>query len=127
MRSRIRKRDRLGQLQSRLYLQYFEHTSIAYYRSSPRYHAEGLQGDLLMLHGMVDRTVHFQDVLRISQRFIELGKDHWELAVFPMEDHGFAESSSWTDEYKRIYRLFERILYSRFQGINNRASRMKIS
>jgi dipeptidyl aminopeptidase/acylaminoacyl peptidase len=84
--------------------------SIAYFRSSPIYHAEGLQGDLLMLHGMVDRNVHFQDVVRMSQRFIELGKDNWELAVFPMEDHGFVEGSSWTDEYKRIYRLFEKNL-----------------
>lgn len=84
--------------------------SIAYYRSSPIYHAEGLEGDLLMLHGMVDRNVHFQDVVRMSQRFIEFGKENWELAVFPMEDHGFVESSSWTDEYKRIFRLFEKNL-----------------
>ncbi|NND33827.1 MAG: prolyl oligopeptidase family serine peptidase [Saprospiraceae bacterium] len=84
--------------------------SIAYRRSSPIYHAEGLQGNLVMLHGMVDRNVHFQDVVRMSQRFIELGKDDWELAVFPMEDHGFIESSSWVDEYKRIYRLFEKNL-----------------
>jgi dipeptidyl aminopeptidase/acylaminoacyl peptidase len=84
--------------------------SIAYYRSSPIYHAEGLEGDLLMLHGMVDRNVHFQDVVRMSQRFIEFGKENWELAVFPMEDHGFVESNSWTDEYKRIFRLFEKTL-----------------
>ncbi len=81
--------------------------SIAYYRSSPIYHAEGLAGELLMLHGMVDRNVHFQDVVRLSQRFIELGKEGWELAVFPMEGHGFVESSSWKDEYKRIFKLFK--------------------
>jgi dipeptidyl aminopeptidase/acylaminoacyl peptidase len=46
----------------------------------------------------------------MSQRFIELGKDHWELALFPMEDHGFVEPSSWTDEYKRIFKLFEKNL-----------------
>ena len=80
--------------------------SLAYRRSSPIYHAEGLQGHLLMLHGMVDVNVHFQDVVRLSQRLIELGKDHWDLAVYPMEDHGFVEASSWTDEYKRIYALF---------------------
>lgn len=84
--------------------------SIAYYRSSPIYHAEKLEGDLVMLHGMVDTNVHFQDVVRMAQRFIEAGKDNWELAVFPMEGHGFVEPSSWADEYKRIYRLFERNL-----------------
>jgi dipeptidyl aminopeptidase/acylaminoacyl peptidase len=27
-----------------------------------------------------------------------------------MEDHGFVEPSSWTDEYKRIFKLFEDVL-----------------
>ncbi len=84
--------------------------SIAYYRSSPIYHAEHLEGDLIMLHGMVDRNVQFQDVVRMTQRFIEAGKKNFELAVFPMEDHGFVESSSWADEYRRIFELFERNL-----------------
>ena len=84
--------------------------SIAYRRSSPIYFAEGLKGHLLMLHGMVDINVHFQDIVKLSQRLIELGKDNWELAVYPMEDHAFTEPSSWTDEYKRIYKLFETVL-----------------
>ncbi len=81
--------------------------SIAYAKSSPIYHAQGLKGHLLICHGMVDVNVHFQDAVRLTQRLIELGKDNWELAVYPMEDHGFVEASSWTDEYKRILRLFE--------------------
>ena len=84
--------------------------SIAYRRSSPIYFAEGLKGNLLMLHGMVDVNVHFQDVVRLSQRLIELKKDKWDLAVFPLEDHGFVEPSSWADEYKRIFKLFEETL-----------------
>jgi dipeptidyl aminopeptidase/acylaminoacyl peptidase len=84
--------------------------SIAYRRSSPIYYAEGLKGNLLMCHGMVDVNVHFQDIVRLTQRLIELGKDNWELAVYPVEDHGFVEPSSWTDEYKRIFKLFERTL-----------------
>jgi dipeptidyl aminopeptidase/acylaminoacyl peptidase len=81
--------------------------SVAYAKSSPIYYAEGLKGALLMCHGMVDVNVHFQDVVRLSQRLIELGKNNWELAVYPVEDHGFVEPSSWTDEYKRILKLFE--------------------
>ncbi|MBB2146206.1 prolyl oligopeptidase family serine peptidase [Pedobacter sp. LMG 31464] len=83
---------------------------IAYKRSSPIYYADKLKGNLLMLHGMVDENVHFQDIVRLTQRFIELGKDNWELAVYPVEDHGFVEPSSWTDEYKRIFKLFETTL-----------------
>lgn len=84
--------------------------SIAYRRSSPIYFAEGLKGHLLLCHGMVDVNVHFQDIVRLTQRLIELGKNNWELAVYPVEDHGFTTPSSWTDEYKRILTLFNTIL-----------------
>ncbi|MBN3582226.1 prolyl oligopeptidase family serine peptidase [Algoriphagus aestuarii] len=87
-----------------------EEDPIAYRRSGPIYFAEGLKGNLLMAHGMVDVNVHFQDVVRLSQRLIELGKDNWEMAIYPVEDHGFVEPSSWTDEYKRILKLFNTTL-----------------
>ena len=78
----------------------------AYKKSSPIYFAENLKDRLLMLHGMVDDNVQFQDIVRLSQRFIELEKTNWELALFPVEAHGFKKSSSWNDEYRRIYELF---------------------
>lgn len=83
---------------------------IAYRRSSPIYFAEGLKGHLLIAHGMLDVNVHFQDVVRLAQILIELGKDNWEMAVYPVEDHGFVEPSSWTDEYNRILKLFNTTL-----------------
>jgi dipeptidyl aminopeptidase/acylaminoacyl peptidase len=82
----------------------------AYRLSSPIYFADGLKGNLLMLHGMVDQNVNYQDIIRLSQRLIELHKENWELASYPVEDHGFVQPSSWTDEYKRIYKLFEQTL-----------------
>jgi dipeptidyl aminopeptidase/acylaminoacyl peptidase len=63
-----------------------------------------------MAHGMVDTNVNFQDIVRLTQRFIELGKTGWDLAVYPVEDHGFVRPSSWTDEYSRIFSLFERTI-----------------
>ncbi|HEX2976711.1 MAG TPA: alpha/beta fold hydrolase [Bacteroidales bacterium] len=81
--------------------------SLAYVRSSPIYYADGLKDNLLICHGMVDDNVHFQDVVRLTQRLIELGKDNWSLAPYPMESHSFVETTSWVDEYKRIFRLFE--------------------
>lgn len=80
----------------------------AFYQSSPIYFAENFnQVKLLMLHGVVDTNVQFQDVVRLSQRLIELGKTNWDLAIFPKEGHGFQYASSWTDEYRRIFALFE--------------------
>ncbi|MFS2187701.1 prolyl oligopeptidase family serine peptidase [Mucilaginibacter sp. Mucisp84] len=82
----------------------------AYRKSSPIYFASGLKGNLLMLHGMIDQNVNYQDIIRLTQKLIELHKENWELASYPVEDHGFEQPSSWADEYKRIYKLFERTL-----------------
>ena len=79
----------------------------AYRKSSPIYFAQNLKAALLICHGMVDTNVHFQDSVRLVQKLIELRKENWELAVFPVEDHGFLEATSWADEYKRIFKLFE--------------------
>ena len=79
----------------------------AYRKSSPIYFAEGLKGALLICHGMVDTNVHFQDSVRLAQRLIELRKENWELAVYPVENHGFTEETSWADEYRRILKLFD--------------------
>jgi len=72
---------------------------------------------------MVDTNVHFQDAVRLAQRLIELGKDDWEMAVYPVENHGFRSPASWTDEYKRIYKLFENTIGSNAAAnttLNNR-------
>ncbi|HLL14619.1 MAG TPA: alpha/beta fold hydrolase [Pyrinomonadaceae bacterium] len=83
----------------------------AYKRSSPIYFAEGLRGALLICHGMVDVNVHFQDSVRLAQRLIELRKENWELAAYPVEDHAFERDTSWADEYKRILKLFSEYLH----------------
>ena len=62
---------------------------------------------------MVDVNVLVQDDIRLVQRLIELGKENWEAALYPVEDHAFVRPSSWTDEYKRIFKLFEENLPSR--------------
>ncbi|GJI98587.1 peptidase S9 [Duganella caerulea] len=82
----------------------------AYKVSSPIEYADQLKGNLLIAHGMIDDNVFFQDSVRMAQRFIELKKDNWELAPYPMERHGFVHPESWYDEYRRIYQLFERTL-----------------
>ena len=94
-----------------------QNDTLAYRQSSPIYFAEGLEDPLLMAHGMVDTNVHFQDIVRLTERLIELGKTRWELAAYPVEDHAFVRPSSWADEYRRIFELFERYLPN---GTSNR-------
>jgi acetyl esterase/lipase len=87
-----------------------EEDSLAYAISSPVNFAGGLKGNLLMCHGVIDDNVHFQDIVRLSERLIDLGKENWELAIYPLERHSFTDPDSWTDEYKRIFNLFQRTL-----------------
>jgi dipeptidyl aminopeptidase/acylaminoacyl peptidase len=87
-----------------------QNDSTAYERSSPIYFAEGLEGHLLICHGMLDDNVLFYDTVRLTQRLIELGKENWVVAMYPVERHSFQQAYSWTDEYRRILKLFEESL-----------------
>ena len=84
----------------------------AYRQSSPIYFADGLKGALLICHGMVDTNVLFRDSVRLVERLIELHKENWTFAPYPVENHGFERAASWADEYKRILKLFEENLRS---------------
>jgi len=83
-----------------------QNDAASYKQSSPIYFANGLKGALLICHGMVDVNVNFQDTVRLVEKLIELRKENWEVAPYPVEDHGFEREESWADEYKRILKLF---------------------
>ncbi|RNF82361.1 S9 family peptidase [Montanilutibacter psychrotolerans] len=82
----------------------------AYAKSSPIEYASGLQDHLLIAHGMIDDNVFYKDSVMLAQKLIELRKDKWELASYPLERHGFTHPDSWYDEYRRIHELFEKTL-----------------
>ena len=79
----------------------------AHHRSSPIEFVEGFEGALLISHGMLDDNVFYKDSVRLVQRLIELEKEHWELASYPLEPHGYVHPESWLDQYRRILKLFE--------------------
>ena len=81
----------------------------AYQISSPINHASGLKDPLLILHGLIDENVQFQDAARLIQKLIELDKE-FEVMVYPMERHGFRSESSRTDYCRRAVAFFERHL-----------------
>jgi dipeptidyl aminopeptidase/acylaminoacyl peptidase len=82
----------------------------AYRVSSPIEYAANLQDHLLIAHGMIDDNVFYRDSVMLAQRLIELRKDKWEMASYPMERHGYVHADSWYDQYRRILELFERTL-----------------
>ena len=79
----------------------------AHHVSSPIEFAEGFEGHLLISHGMLDDNVFYKDSVRLAQRLIELEKENWELASYPLEAHSYIHPESWLDQYRRIFKLFE--------------------
>ncbi|MEM9172616.1 MAG: prolyl oligopeptidase family serine peptidase [Pseudomonadota bacterium] len=81
---------------------------VAYEKSSPIFYADGLTKPLLIAAGMQDDNVFFQDSVLLVQRLIELQKPDFELAVYPLDPHGFTHADSWLDEYRRVLKLMQR-------------------
>ena len=77
----------------------------AYQRSSPINYVQNLTKPLLIASGMQDDNVFFQDAVLVVQRLIELKKENFELAIYPLDSHAFVHPQSWLDEYRRIYKL----------------------
>ncbi|MCZ6559474.1 MAG: S9 family peptidase [Gammaproteobacteria bacterium] len=81
---------------------------MAFERSSPIGFVDNLQKPLLIATGMQDDNVFFQDSVMLVQRLIELQKEDFEIAIYPLDPHGLIHADSWLDEYRRIYKLMER-------------------
>jgi dipeptidyl aminopeptidase/acylaminoacyl peptidase len=85
-----------------------------YRRSSPITYADQLRRPLLILHGMVDDNVHFQDSVQLVQKLIDLGKsEYFDVMFYPLENHAFIRPEAWADEYERILRFFDAHLKKR--------------
>ncbi len=77
-----------------------------YRRGSAINFAEGLAGDLLLIHGSGDDNVHIQGTERLMNRLVALGKP-FDLMVYPNRSHAIAEGAGTTPHvYRRIARYF---------------------
>lgn len=79
-----------------------------YERSSPLSFADTLQHPVLLLHGLIDDNVGFQDAMQYVDKLIESGNTNFELMVYPSERHGFQSQHAWFDEYWRMFHFFEK-------------------
>lgn len=83
-----------------------EGNEAGYKLGSPINFAEGLEGDLLLIHGSGDDNVHYQGTERLVNRLIELGKP-FDMMVYPNRSHGISEGRGTTPHvYKLIARYF---------------------
>lgn len=86
--------------------------TTAYKASSPIQYASGLKDRLILMHGLVDNNVEYQDAVRLVQRMMELGKD-FEFVTYPIEAHGWGNAMSKKDSQRRMTRLWEEVLLKR--------------
>jgi dipeptidyl aminopeptidase/acylaminoacyl peptidase len=88
--------------------------TAAYRTSSPIQYAAGLKDRLILMHGLVDDNVEYQDAVRLVQRLMELGKD-FEFVTYPIEAHGWRNAMSKKDSQRRMTKLWEEILLGQKQ------------
>lgn len=62
-------------------------------QTSPITYAAGLQDNLLLIHGIMDDNVLFQDTARLIQRLIDNGK-YFDEMTYPRDDHGIGKDTS---------------------------------
>ncbi|MFG1691768.1 prolyl oligopeptidase family serine peptidase, partial [Gemmatimonadota bacterium] len=77
-----------------------------YRMGSPITFAEGLQGNLLVVHGTGDDNVHYQGTERLINRLIELNKP-FTMMAYPNRSHGIYEGPNTT---RHLYELLTRYL-----------------
>lgn len=94
-----------------------EADSVNYARSSPITYVENLSQPVLILHGLIDDNVGFQDAAQYIDKLIKVGNKDFEMMMYPTERHSFEEPAAWYDEYSRIFDFFnEHLKQSELRG-----------
>jgi dipeptidyl aminopeptidase/acylaminoacyl peptidase len=81
-----------------------------YDRSSPLTYASEMEHPVLILHGLMDDNVGFQDAVQYIEELIQSGHEDFEMMMYPSERHAFSSPAAWYDEYRRIFEFFEQHL-----------------
>ena len=78
-----------------IYMETRETNPEGYQQSAPIHFAEGLQGDLLIIHGTGELNTHVQIIEGLVDRLIELGK-RFDYMSYPHRRHGIREGAGTT-------------------------------
>lgn len=79
-----------------------------YDKTSPITYADKLQGNLLLVHGMLDDNVLFQDSVRYSMKLIDAGK-RFDQFYYPRDDHGIGREET----RPHVFRTIVQYLYDK--------------
>lgn len=78
-----------------IYMETRESNPEGYQRSAPIHFAEGLKGDLLIVHGTGELNTHVQITEGLVDRLIALGK-RFDYMTYPQRRHGISEKKGTT-------------------------------
>ncbi|HKK46866.1 MAG TPA: prolyl oligopeptidase family serine peptidase, partial [Balneolaceae bacterium] len=84
--------------------------SLNYARSSPITYVDQLKRPILILHGLKDNNVGFQDAAQYINKLIQTGGKDFQMMMYPSERHSFTDPDDWYDEYSRIYHFMNQHL-----------------
>ena len=90
-------------------LSYVTTITITTPASSVMAHVDGVQGALLLVHGLVDENVHFRHTARLAQAMVDAQKAH-ELLTFPNERHSPRSQKDRTFMEQRVFAFLQRWL-----------------
>ncbi|HTU44265.1 MAG TPA: S9 family peptidase [Bryobacteraceae bacterium] len=77
----------------------------AYHRSSPIHFSGQLQNHLLIVHGIADDNVLFQDAVQLTEKLIHEGKP-FEESFYPEESHAYVRDESYRSAFGRAAKFF---------------------
>jgi dipeptidyl-peptidase-4 len=80
-----------------------------YRLGSPITHADGLKGDLLIVHGTGDNNVHYQNTEQLIDKFIELNKT-FDMMIYPDRSHSIKEKEN---TKRHLYNLMTDFLHEK--------------
>lgn len=86
-----------------IYMETRETNPEGYQQSAPIHFAEGLQGDLLIIHGTGELNTHVQIIEGLVDRLIELGK-RFDYMSYPHRRHGIREGAG-TSVHLRMHMI----------------------
>ena len=75
-----------------------------YHAASAVEHADALQGDLLIIHGLADDNVHPRNTLVYTEELVKLGRQ-FDMQVYPDDNHFLRRGNNQRHVYERLLRF----------------------
>lgn len=88
------------------YMRTPEENKRGYDEASVLKYVDGLEGDLLIVHGTADDNVHFQNVMKLVPELVNKDK-HYSMLVYPDQAHGINIGKARGHVYGEFVRFFK--------------------